>query len=523
VNSYKLKPLVRSLAIGGLLLVGLFLLMGDAFPTARAAPGDLFATPNGTGDCSQATPCDLQTALAQATDGNTIYLAGGTYTGTGAAVITVTRSITLCGGWDGDTTTPPVRDPDNHPSVLDGEGQRRVAHLSGPATVVLDGVTIANGKVLSSTTPWQGAGLYARGVTLTLRYVNVYSNVIDVFDASGSLAYGGGAAVEGGSLRVERSVFRRNSNWAHAYSSGGGLSISGTLTATVSTSLFQENDAWSASGLHFIGGDSPLLVSDCAFEGNGWGHSPGSAFGGYAGAMEIVDARAHLVGNRFRSNRANNDYGAVSITYSKLDLERNIITGTECARTSGLRLYYVAPFTLTNNIIADNRSTYYWFSNPAVRIEYSTGRLLQNTIARNRNFSGSHSGVGYGFLLIDDSTVWMTNTILVSHTVGISVTAGSTAALEGTLWGTGPWANRTDWGGDGTVLTGTVNVRDDPGFVDPDAGDYHIGPGSAAIGAGVDAGVTTDIDGEGRIGAPDIGADEYVAHIHLPLTLRSYP
>jgi hypothetical protein len=50
--------------------------------------------------------------------------------------------------------------------------------------------------------------------------------------------------------------------------------------------------------------------------------------------------------------------------------------------------------------------------------------------------------------------------------------------------------------------------------VDPDSGDYHIGPGSAAIDAGVDAGVTTDIDGEARpFGAGyDLGADEWMAY-----------
>ncbi len=79
-------------------------------------------------------------------------------------------------------------------------------------------------------------------------------------------------------------------------------------------------------------------------------------------------------------------------------------------------------------------------------------------------------------------------------------------SLEGTLWG-----NDTDWGGAGTIIIGTVNVWGDPAFVDPDAGDYHLGPGSAAIDAGVNAGVTTDIDGNPRPhgGGFDLGADEY--------------
>jgi len=109
--------------------------------------------------------------------------------------------------------------------------------------------------------------------------------------------------------------------------------------------------------------------------------------------------------------------------------------------------------------------------------------------------------------------------------VGISVTAGSTAMLEGTLWGSGAWANGVDWGGAGSIVTGTVNLWGDPAFVDPDGGDYHLGPASAAIDAGVDAGVTTDIDGDARpIGSGyDIGADEApIWKCYLPLVLKNH-
>lgn len=78
------------------------------------------------------------------------------------------------------------------------------------------------------------------------------------------------------------------------------------------------------------------------------------------------------------------------------------------------------------------------------------GRFLHNTIARNESTYGIR--VDYAANLI------LTNTILVSHTVGITVTTGSTATLEATLWGSGPWANGMDWGGNGTIVTGTINL-----------------------------------------------------------------
>jgi hypothetical protein len=168
--------------------------------------------------------------------------------------------------------------------------------------------------------------------------------------------------------------------------------------------------------------------------------------------------------------------------------------------------------TLTNSVVSDNRAD---GLGSGLSINGDSIRLMHTTIARNLGGDGS------GVHVAGSATVAMTNTILVSHTVGITVTAGNTATLECTLWGTGAWANDTDWGGAGTIITGTCNYWGDPAFLDPDAGDYHIGPGSAAIDAGVDAGVTTDIDGDSRDATPDLGADERAGTgIYLPIILK---
>lgn len=341
---------------------------------------------------------------------------------------------------------------------------------------------------------------------------------MDVYDVAESQAYAGGVAIDGGKLLVEDCAFRWNGVWARSVTFGGGLSISGTLAATVTRSLFRDNDAWHGSGLHFRGDDhSPLSVDRCSFTDNGKGHSRGRAYGGYAATLDVRNAKARIVNNTMRRNRVTNDYGALYLAGSDLDLTGNVITGNSADRTSGAGLLYVSPFTVTNNIVADNVSRHGTRPRVAVLLRGGTGHFLHNTIAGNDS--------AYGIEAASGTIVSLTNTILVSHTVGISVTHDSAASLEGTLWGSGPWANAVDWGGPGSIVTGTFSVWAGPHFVDPDGSDYHIGPGSAAIDTGVDAGVAYDIDGDLRPQGDgyDIGADEAgpVWDVYLPSMHRA--
>lgn len=506
------KRIVTSLAAASLALLSLLWFLNGTSQAARAAVERRYVAPGGddAGTCQDvAQPCHtIPYAVSIANPSDEIWLAGGTYTGTGPAIITLTKSITLYGGWDGATLG--VRDPQIYPTTLDAQSTRQGVIISGPITVTLEGFTVTNGVA-----PIQGAGLYANSAYLTLRNMTFYSNVISTTVTDS--AYGGGAMVEGGRLRVEACRFYFNSVRSQSAPSGGGLFISGTLQATVENSVFQDNDAWHGNGLYFRGSDAGrtlLVIRNSRFLDNGWGNSPGAADGGYAGAIRVFRAIARIEDNSFIHNQAVNGYGAVGVSSSELILARNIISGnTSYYEASGLWLSGVTPFTLTNNVIVGNESTYSWVQHQGIDIRGSRGQMLHNTIALNNNT--------YGIRVWNGASVALTNTILVSHTVGITVAAGSTATLEGTLWGSDAWANDADWDGAGTIVTGTVNLWGDPHFSDDG---YHLLFGSAAIDAGLDAGVIDDIDGNARPQDDDydLGADEVFGHhLYLPIILRN--
>lgn len=168
----------------------------------------------------------------------------------------------------------------------------------------------------------------------------------------------------------------------------------------------------------------------------------------------------------------------------------------------GLYISNQGQITLSNAIIAENSIGLSGKGSGMYLV--SSANLLHTTLAHNTGGDGSG-------LTVISSTVNLTNTILVSQTVGITSTTGI-IHLDSTLWGSGDWANLTDMGGSGT-FTHTHDWSGDPAFVDPTNNDYHILPSSAAIDRGLPTSVDNDVDNQPRpnpsTSLPDLGADEY--------------
>ena len=504
--------IVLSLLTAGFLLIGLFLLLNISILSASADAGTLFVANNGAGtSCAQDHPCALQTGLAQALDGDTIYVEYGGYTGTETSVITLTKSITLAGGWDGTTIIPIVRDPDQYYTILDGERERRVVTISGDITPTLDGFIVTHGNA---------SGLYANCPT----------------EPDGC---GGGIAVFNAHPRIMNNIIANNIAAAttgtpdHYIGYGGGLFLNGAERAVISSNEIFSNSASTANigyggGLYLYGNSDGLLIQSNLILNNSatTKSSPGCG-GGIAGGPDGV----LIWGNTFQGNRASSGSGgsgaAVYQSTGSATYLHNLITGNGItsavylehsgAHFEGNRLEDNSSWVgiqLVNGPVGGGGPTF--INNVIIRSGYGfsirgwktlplTVKLLHNTLV------GSTKGYGvYGDFYV---TLSMTNTIVTNFKWGITNTypSSSTVLVDHTLF----WVNKQDG------IRGTHPVDGNPAFI---SDGYHLGSLSAALDTGVNAGVFTDIDGDHRpIGAGfDIGADEgeIMITIFLPVVLK---
>ena len=384
-------------------------------------------------------------------------------------------------------------DPEAHLTTLDAQGQGRVLYITGSVSPIIEGLRITGGNAADSNNQIDsGGGVYILTAQATIQSNFIYSNTAE---EGGGLYLKSSASSLTGNRITDNQVFADSG--LDSGGNGGGVYLRSSSNATLTGNIIEGNRA---SGGAWSGGNgggvylyqSAAVLNENIVHGNVASGPPGSGGGG----LYLRWSAASLNANRILSNTGGN---------------------------GGALYLYRSDATLTNNVVAINKGIV-----SGLYIEGSSPRLLHTTIARNGGPTDT------GMYIIADmyntySTVALTNTILVGHHVGLDVTANNTVTLQNTLWGSGGWTNATDSRGAGAILTGTVNLWGDPVFVASDSGDYHLGPGSAALDAGVGAGVACDMDGEPRpYQVPDLGADEYwpsgvLKYLYLPMIFRSSP
>ncbi len=513
-----------------LVLALLWMLTGTRLPAVHATPlrslnqhsllqaGDVLTVcPAMAGTCPFT---NVQAAVDAANDGDVIKVASGVYTGVqrrpaapgynGPSIVTqvvyISKTVTVRGGYVPGFIDPP--DPEANPTTLDAQGQGRVFYIAGDISPTIEGLRISGGvSVLWELGLYDsdGDGIPDAEDNCPYNY-NPSQSDVDGDGVGDACDYGDDDRGGGGGIFVLTATVTINNN--HVFSNvahfGGGLYLSSCDAELGKNTIISNTALGIGGGVYLVDARTPNVCVDSDSDGvcDVDDNCP------YVFNPDQMDSDGDGIGDACDS-----DYG---------------IRGSDSARPDGYSAeLYLEPFyhiTLTNNVVVDNRAN----TGSGLYIKGVSLHLLHNTIARGSTVSRARAGDGSGVFVgstgLRHSTVALTNTILVSHTMGIAVAAGNTATLEGTLWGDGAWANVTDWGGSGTIITGTpaYNYWGDPAFVNPNAGDYHIDSVSAAFNAGINSGVIEDIDGDPRSdGYPDIGADEL--HAALRVTKRVYP
>ncbi len=220
------------------------------------------------------------------------------------------------------------------------------------------------------------------------------------------------------------------------------------------------------------------------------------------GALSLVDSEFNL-------NEANREGGGVNVRSGQLHVRDTHFNANVADLGGGVNMD-TATAWMTNTIFFRNGASLY---GGAVNTGGSSVYMWHSSLTLDGLFN---SGVFAGYDIYGvPSSIYMTNTLAVSHTVAISTaSAANTAVLNGVLWN----GNGQNTGGGGTI-TVTNAYTGDPEFVFEG---FTIGANSAAINRGVPGPVSTDFGGDPRLGAPDLGADEYVVNVFLPIIFREF-
>lgn len=238
-----MKQHLRNLRMAAILLLAMIVLATLSTPASAQITffDKYYAVPNPgkLPDCSKANPCSLQAAVNKAADGDTIYVKGGSvqYTSTVSQVVYINKSVTILGGWDGSALGRFDHvDPEAYPTVLNGEGARRVILIDGNASPTLRGLSIYRGYVNED----QGGGV----AIFNPQSGSVQIDQCWILDNYAGW-YGGGIAINNGTVTI------RNSTITHNVTINGGAAIKAAYGTAV---VLENNDiGWNNAGYGSVG------------------------------------------------------------------------------------------------------------------------------------------------------------------------------------------------------------------------------------------------------------------------------
>ncbi len=244
----------------------------------------------------------------------------------------------------------------------------------------------------------------------------------------------------------------------------------------------------------------------------------------YGGGIRIDYAAANIVNCTFSQNRGYY-YGGAIYNYRASPIISNCVFYGNTAKYVGGAIYnsYSYPM-ITNSTFHQNSVDY---TGGAIGNSYDSSATITNSTFRE-NSAGSDGGAIDNY----DSSPTITNCTFYKNSAG-----SKGRAIDNSFSSSPIITNSIFWGDPGQLgseitndpgsypdvaysdvqggYPGDGNIDQDPSFVDPENGDFHLQPGSPCIDTGTDNVQDLpleDFEGDPRIAgtAPDMGIDEVV-------------
>lgn len=256
------------------------------------------------------------------------------------------------------------------------------------------------------------------------------------------------------------------------YLEGAGVLVIGAQGMVLGNCVISGNEARDGAGLSVQ--DSGVGLVCCAFVGNQAEQD--------AGAVQIDHAEVDIDGCTFAGHAVSGLGGTLGAAESVLSIKRSTVSGSVAQLGGGAHLDNCFVW-ISSSVFADNSAD----EGGGFAAEGSYVRISGSTFRGNSGFDASAILAEYSEIAIRSSIFW-SNPLSTPGNVVESVY--SDVAIDYSVFA------------GGAAGEGVVNAN--PLFVDPDAGDYHLQPGSPAIdSADGDALAGLDHDLDPRVDDPD--------------------
>lgn len=346
--------------------------------------------------------------------------------------------------------------------TLSGGGSTRLFSVQNGATLTVRGLRLIDGYTTTN-----GGAIYAERLS---------SLVIEASEFSGNVAHNGGAIATNGwgandvgvVVMITGSTFSHNIATAPGIAGGGNgggaLYLSGGSAATVSDSLFSQNQASNGGAIHLL--HSNLLATAVTFSQNVANNTAGGGGGGaiYMDGTKGLSGEVRVLGSTFSQNSTNQLGGAIfsfpegsCVTF----IDQSLFAGNVSTnRGQGGAIYHqsatgIGPLRIERSLFVNNRAVAapldaasqggaLWLLDAPVTIRNSTFTGNDATHSQSASMAPDNWRRGFGGAIRTSSETTIINSTLAGNTAGfVGGAIAGTAVVQNSIIannsGGNPW------------------------------------------------------------------------------------